>query len=90
MNAGSDSWFKVGNRWSILSAVVDIVLPLGKLKKSDNFNVESKSLRNILNNIGSDLAPYGRPKRNVRKSLFVIGAHMISFSKSCFLRLRYE
>ena len=65
----SDSCFEVSNRWSLLSAVVDIVLLLAKLKRSDNFNVERRSLRNILNNIGPNIDPSGTPDSNVRKSL---------------------
>ena len=53
----------------MLSAVADIVLSSAKLKRSDNFNVESRSLRNILNNIGPSIDPCGTPESNVRKSL---------------------
>ena len=53
----------------MLSAVVDIVLSLAKLKRSDNFNAESRSLRNILNNIGPNIDSCGTPDSNVRKSL---------------------
>ena len=69
MTDSSDSCFEVSNRWSMLSAVVDIVLSLAKLKRSDNFNVERRSLRNILNNIGPNIDPSGTPDSNVRKSL---------------------
>ena len=53
----------------MLLAVVDIELSSAKLKRSDNFNVESRSLRNILNNIGPNIDPCGTPDSNVRKSL---------------------
>ena len=53
----------------MLSAVADIVLSSAKLKRSDNFNVESRSLRNILNNIGPNIDPCGTPDSDVRKSL---------------------
>ena len=53
----------------MLSAVVDIVLSSAKLKRSDNFNVETRSLRNILNNVGPNIDPCGTPDSNVRKSL---------------------
>ena len=69
----------------MLSAVVDIVLSSAKLKRSDNFNVESRSLRNILNNIGPSIDPCGTPDSNVRKSLKTL----LTFT-FCFLRLRYE
>ena len=49
----------------MLSAVVDIELSLVKLKRSDNFNVESRSLRNILTNIGPNIDPCGTPDSNV-------------------------
>ena len=68
----------------MLSAVVDIVLSSAKLKRSDNFNVESRSLRNILNNIGPNIDPCGTPDSNVRKSL----KKLLTFT-FCFLRLRY-
>ena len=69
----------------MLSAVADIVLSSAKLKRSDNFNVESRSLRNILNNIGPSIDPCGTPDSNVRKSLKTL----LTFTY-CFLRLRYE
>ena len=69
----------------MLSAVADIVLSSAKLKRSDNFNVESRSLRNILNNIGPSIDPCGTPDSNVRKSLKTL----LTFT-FCFLRLRYE
>ena len=69
----------------MLSAVVDKELSLEKLKKSDNFNVESRSLRNILNYIGPNIAPCGTPNSNVIKSL----KKLLTFTFS-FLPLRYE
>ena len=68
----------------MLSAVADIVLSSAKLKRSDNFNVESRSLRNILNNIGPSIDPCGTPGSNVRKPLKTL----LTFT-FCFLRLRY-
>ena len=68
----------------MLSGVVDIVLSLAKLKRSDNFNIESRWLRNILNNIGPNIDPFGTPDSNVRKSL----KKLLTFT-FCFLRLRY-
>ena len=53
----------------MLSAVVDIALSSAKLKRSVNFNVESRPLRNILNNIEPNIDPCGTPYSNVRKSL---------------------
>ena len=53
----------------MLSAVVDTVLSSAKLKRLDNFNVESTSLRNMLNNIGPNIAPCGTPDSKVRRSL---------------------
>ena len=53
----------------MLSAVVDIVLSLAKLKRSDNFSAEGRSLRNILNNIGPNIDSCGTPDSNVGKSL---------------------
>ena len=53
----------------MLSAVVDIALSSAKLKRSVNFNVESRPLRNILNNIGPNIDPCGTPDSNVRKPL---------------------
>ena len=75
MTASSDSCFKVNIRWSILSAVADIVLSSANLKRSDNFNVESRSLRSILNNIGPSIDPCGTPDCNVRKSLKTLLKH---------------
>ena len=69
----------------MLSAVADIVLSLAKLKRSNNFNVESRSLRNILNNIGPSLDSCGTPDSKVRKSL----KKLLTFT-FCFLRLSYE
>ena len=69
----------------MLSAVFDIVLSSVKLKRSDNFNVESRSLRNMLNNIGPNIDPCGTPDSNVRKSL----KKLLTFT-FCFLHLRYE
>ena len=69
----------------MLSAVVDIVLSSAKLKRSDNFKVESRSLRNILDNIGPKIDPSGTPDSNVRKLL----KQLLNFT-FCFLRLRYE
>ena len=69
----------------MLSAVVDIELSSAKLKKSDNFSVESRSLRNILNNIGPNIDPSGTPDSHVRKSL----KKLLIFT-FYFLRLRYE
>ena len=68
----------------MLSAVADIVLSSAKVKRSDNFNVESRSLRNILNNIGLSIDSCGASDRNVRKSLKTL----LTFT-FCFLRLRY-
>ena len=53
----------------MLSAVLDIVLSSAKLKRSDNFSVESRSLRNILNNTGPNTDPCGTTDSNVRNSL---------------------
>ena len=69
----------------MLSAVADIVLSSAKLKRPDNFNVESRSLMNILNKIGLSIDPCGTPDSNVRKSLKTL----LTFN-FCFLRLRYE
>ena len=69
----------------MLSAVADIVLSSEKLKRSDNFNVESRLLRNTLNNIGPSIDPCGTPDSNVRKSLKTL----LTFT-FCFLHLRYE
>ena len=69
----------------MLSAVADIVLSSAKLKRSDNFNVESRSLRNILNNIGPSIDPCGTPDSNVRKSLKTL--LIFTF---CFLHFSYE
>ena len=69
----------------MLSAVFDIVLSSVKLKRSDNFSVESRSLRNMLNNIGPNIDPCGTPDSNVRKSL----KKLLTFT-FCFLNLRYE
>ena len=69
----------------MLSAVVDIVLSSAKLKRSDNFNVERRALRNIFNNIGPNIDPCGTPGGNARKSL----KKLLTFS-FCFLRLSYE
>ena len=69
----------------MLSSVVDIVLPSPKLKRSDNFNGESGSFRNILNNIGPNIDPCGTLDSNVRKSL----KKLLTFTFR-FLRLRYE
>ena len=68
-----------------LSAVVDIVLSSAKLKKLDNSSIESRSSRNILNNIGPNIDPCGTPDSNVRK---LLKALLIFYF--CFLRLRYE
>ena len=76
--------FKVSNRWSMLSAVVDIVISSVKLKSSVNFNVESRSFRNIMNNIGPNIGTCGTPDSNVRKSL----QKLLTFT-FCFQRLRY-
>ena len=67
---------------SMLSAVADIVLSSTKLKRLDNFNVESRSLRNILNNIGPNIDPCGTPDSNARKSL----KKLLTFT-FCLLRL---
>ena len=67
----------------MLSAVADRVLSSAKLKRSDNFNVESKVLRNIVNNIGPSIDPCGTPDSNVRKSLKTLLAFTF-----CFLCLR--
>ena len=69
----------------MFSAVADIVLSSANLKRSDNFNVESRSLRNILNNIGPNIDPCGTTDSNVRKSL----EKLLTFT-FCFLRLRQE
>ena len=69
----------------MLSAVADIVLSRAKLKKSDNFNVEIRLLRNILNNNEHNIELCGTPDSNVRKSL----RKLLTFT-FCFLRLRYE
>ena len=53
----------------MLSGLVDIVLSSAKLKRADNFSVESISLRNILNNIEPNIDPCGTPESNVRKLL---------------------
>ena len=66
----------------MLSAVVDIELSSAKLKKSDNFSVESRSLRNISNNIGPNIDPSGTPVRKSLKKLLIFTFY--------FLRLRYE
>ena len=69
----------------MFSAVADIVLSSADLKRSDTFNVESRSLRNILNNIGPNTDPCGTTDSNVRKSL----EKLLTFT-FCFLRLRKE
>ena len=69
----------------MFSAVADIVLSSANLKRSDTFNVESRSLRNILNNIGPNTDPCGTTDSNVRKSL----EKLLTFT-FCFLRLRKE
>ena len=69
----------------MFSAVADIVLSSANLKRSDTFNVESRSLRNILNNIGPNIDPCGTTDSNVRKSL----EKLLTFT-FCFLRLRQE
>ena len=69
----------------MFSAVADIVLSSANLKRSDTFNVESRSLRNILNNIGPNIDPCGTTDSNVRKSL----EKLLTFT-FCFLRLRKE
>ena len=69
----------------MFSAVADIVLSSANLKRSDTFNVESRSLRNILNNIGPNTDPCGTTDSNVRKSL----EKLLTFT-FCFLRLRQE
>ena len=69
----------------MLSAVIDIELSSAKLKRSANFNVESRSLRNILNNIGPNIDPCGTPDSNVTKSI----KKLLTFT-FYFLRLRYE
>ena len=53
----------------MLSAVADIVLSSAKLKRSDNFNVESRLLRNTLNKIEPSIDLCGTPDSNVRKLL---------------------
>ena len=53
----------------MLSTVVYIVLLFAKLKRSDNFIVESRSLRNMLSNIGPNIDSGGTPDINGRKSL---------------------
>ena len=53
----------------MLSAVVDTALSSAKLKRSDNCNVESRSLGNILISTGPNIDPCGTPDSNVRKSL---------------------
>ena len=69
----------------MLSAVADILLSSAKLKRSNNFNVESRLLRNILNNIGLSIDPCATPDSNVKKSLKTL----LTFT-FYFLRLRYE
>ena len=69
----------------MFSAVADIVLSSANLKRSDTFNVESRSLRNILNNIGPNIDSCGTTDSNVRKSL----EKLLTFT-FCFLRLRQE
>ena len=69
----------------MFSAVADIVLSSANLKRSDTFNVESRSLRNILNNIGPNIDPCGTTDSNVRKSL----EKLLTFT-FCFLRLGQE
>ena len=69
----------------MFSAVADIVLSSANLKRSDTFNVESRSLRTILNNIGPNTDPCGTTDSNVRKSL----EKLLTFT-FCFLRLRKE
>ena len=77
----------------MLPGGVDIVLSLAELKRSDNFNLESRSLRNILNNIGSNIDPCSTPDSNVRKSLekivnlyFLFPTFKIQIDQSnCFL-----
>ena len=53
----------------MLSAVADRVLSSKILNRSDNFNVDSRLLRNILDNIGLSIDPCGNPDSNVKKSL---------------------
>ena len=69
----------------MLSAVADIVLSSSKLNSSDNFNVENRSLRNILNNIGPSIDPCSTRDSHVRKSL-----KTLLTCTFCFLQLRYE
>ena len=85
MTVSSDSCFKFSKGWSMLSAVVNIALSSAKLKRSDNFNIESGSLRNLLNNIGHNMDSFGTPDINVRKSL----KKMLTFTFG-LLRLRYK
>ena len=61
----------------MLSAVVDIELSLVKLKRSDNFNVESRSLRNILTNIGPNIDPCGTPDSNVINHLKIVNLYVL-------------
>ena len=51
----------------MLSAAVNIVLSWAKLKRSDDLHVQSRSLRNILNNIRPSIDLCGTPESNVRK-----------------------
>ena len=69
----------------MLSAVFDVVSSTAKSQSSDHFNVESRSIRNILTNIGPNIDPCGTPDSNERKSLKTLLAFTF-----CFLRLRYE
>ena len=69
----------------MLPAVAGIVLSLAKLKMSDNFSVESRLLRNILNNIEPSIDCCGTPDSNVRKSLKTL--LIFTF---CFLHLSYK
>ena len=67
----------------MLAAVADVVLSSAKLKRSYSFNVESRSLRNIFNNIGPSIGPCGTPDSNVRKSLKTLFKILI-YESNCF------
>ena len=65
--------------------MVNVISSCRQLKRSDNFHLASRSLRNTLNNIGSRLDTCGIPDSNVRKPVQTL----LTFT-FCFLPLRYE